>query len=354
MLTMSHESFRLEAELPAELIQVIFRCLDSQSLLNLMTTNKRISGIACTILYQSIELDLDRARFASCMRALSDSEHSKLVNRLRVDFERRAPDGPNAIFFGDVEGAKLIHCLKHLPNLQHLTLNMSLFDATKPLNTAFPFKLVGFSTTLRCDIDLLAFVERQPTLQELRIDSSIEPPGLPLDNIRLPEVRVLRWGDEPGPNPAAFELLKRVSSIRDIHAIFSEPEMMESTMAALKYWQNPARAFFTILFDCHAIPLASSGIEGLSYLSFSESAVHPGCFNDVKELRLRNYPCLKALNFRWTEVTWRNFEAGAGLSEAIGLWFAECRFLENVTFDIIGAHGLRYRECRRRNIEIGS
>lgn len=281
---MPRQSFKLEAEVPAELIQNIFKFSDLPSLVNLMTTSKWISDIARTTLYQSIDLDLDRARLASCMKALLNSDVSELVHRLRVDFDRRDPGGPHPILFSDKEGVELIRCLKRLPNLQRLTLNMTLFDTAKPLNDVFPFKLIEFSTTLACGGDLLSFVERQSTLQELGIDSVIEDPGL-LDGVRLPEIRVLRWGHEPDPKPAAFELIKRIPTVQDIHVIFSEPGIMEATMDTLKLWKTrakPTRAFVTILFNSCAMSLVSAGIEGLNHISLIESVDDLGCFNNVR------------------------------------------------------------------------
>jgi hypothetical protein len=262
--------------------------LDNSSLAKIIRVHQRLSSLARADLYRSIELNLDRSRFNSCMEALSNDCTAPLVHCLTVNWDNKSTNGPDPILFSDDEGGKLIHCLKHLPNLQSLALNLTLFDDAKYLDDTFPFRLIQFSTNLRCDSHLLAFVERQSTLQDLRIDSSIDSSDPELSKslgTTLPQtIRVLRWGQESSSNPAAFEFMRRISTIEEIHVVFPELGVMEDTMTTLKaqeFITQPTRAFFTILFNSFAFSTVSNGIGSLKYLSLCESASDPGCFNNV-------------------------------------------------------------------------
>ena len=184
--TKHYAYFRLLA-FPVEILEFIFQELEYNHLPPVLRVNSHFQAIARRILYRIIP-DMPMASCIKCLKALcSNPANAALVRKLSIDWS------------GHRIVSNLFRLLRdsltHLPNLRHLSIELSPQDNHYGLAWVLGglrSRLKTLGTSMRCDTPLAAFLETQPDLVELCLRGFQTKQPFTLSASAMPKLRSFR------------------------------------------------------------------------------------------------------------------------------------------------------------------
>jgi hypothetical protein len=243
-----------------DLFEEVVKFSTEPELCTLSRANKFISTIARRALYGSITLDqrpsslrdqnsFPRKRPAqACLEALvSNPDLAILVHTLNIRWQRHTPEEVESL--STVEfGGLLKACLMGLVNLEHLCLDLNVFETFPALNDTFPFELNSFSTNLPWNEDLVAFLGSQAlSLRELRLDRDGEDVNIPLQDRAFPAIRVLHWGGYAKVEILSTILGETWQNLGLLHMEFTDTKALDEAVGLLRRYPSiPAKLDFSL------------------------------------------------------------------------------------------------------------
>lgn len=249
-----------QACLPIEVVDMILRKAEASALPSAMRCNSWAGALACKALYRFVDYRLDPGQTIALLKTLSVTQNSRTdrlariplpsayVRTLRIDFSRH---------FVTANLLRLVQrALSALPDLRDLNLEFSLRDSRFSLGWVLDgcavagARLERFSTSIRCDASLAAFLEVQPRIIELSL-------------------RGFQLADPPSTFTLSPTALPELASFRVVHA--------GTPVLAIVLSQRPVEAVGFTLFreDCYqsldTLALSAKPIKRLTVLSLDES-----------------------------------------------------------------------------------